>query len=480
MKKYCSSFIFVMLIIPVYLNLFGTSVYASETGLFAINARQEFGYSDSIDNNEGNFSVSLTYPKTDLENVDSTIYGWAKNVYETSKNELVFLCRINPRLSMKVNTNYQSYYIGDRYAGVEISGIKGFNGGSNEKSLIKTFNISVDGKRIISNDEILPPKMHDKVLALLQEQIISSLGENYSNRAKKLNASCLNHIVLTHKGVKVILEKGAYFPAELGTLSFVLKYDDLGEAFNLSRKYFTGVNPILPIDPSRPIIALTFDDGPGPATEKILDILEDNNARATFCVLGNRVSRNSATILRAFQNGNEIIGHSWDHKELTKLNYAGIVSQLVDTNNAIFDITGTMPAFHRPPYGAINNNVKKASEELNMAMVNWSIDPYDWKSKDALAVYEEIMGSVENGSIILCHDIHDSTGEAMEMVIPELIARGYQLVSVSELLNFGENTVEPGMLYRQIENLQLAYATTIPKATKNLIHHPIRYGDELH
>ena len=479
MKKCRSVFIVVILIVSICLQPIRPSAYASEISYAATNPNQEFGYGNSLIDKEAGLSASIAYPRTDLENVDASISGWINNLYESSKKELAFLRRISPRLTMEINTDYNSYHIGDRYAGIEIYGTKGLNTTGTDKSIVKTFNISIDGKRIISNNEILSNRYHDKVLALLREQIISSIGAQYSIQAKKLSSSCLNHILLTHKGVKVILEKGVYFPAELGTLSFVLEYDDLGEAFNLSRKYFTGVNPILPIDSSRPIVALTFDDGPGNATEKILDILEDHNARATFCVLGNRVALNSSTVLRAFKNGNEIIGHSWDHKELTRLNYAGITTQLVDTNNAIFKVTGQMPSLHRPPYGAINNNVKKASEDLNLAMVNWSIDPYDWKSKDAQSVYDEIMGSVTNGSIILCHDIHDSTGEAMEMVIPELIARGYQLITVSELLNYGENTVEPGMLYRQAENLSLSYIPEPVAENKPLIS-PIRFSGESH
>ena len=474
MKRYCSVHIFTALIISIYLTFTLQKVYAGELIQGMDNIYQEYGYSESIFNQNINFSASLTYPRTELENVDSFISNWANNLYETSRKEISFLRRITPRFLMTINTNYNSYFIGERYAGIEIFGTKGLSPGNTEKTLIKTFNISVDGKRLLTNDEILSDKMYDHVLECLREQIIHSLGEEYSLHAKKLNESALNNIVLTHKGIKVILERDTCFPGEPGLLSFVIRYDDLGEAFKLSRKYFTGINPILPIDPRRPIIALTFDDGPAKTTEKILDILEANNARATFCVLGNRIGleHNEARILRAYQGGNEIIGHSWNHKQLTKLTYDEIKKQLEDTNNAIFNITGTMPTLHRPPYGSVNDNVKKASLDLNLAMVNWSIDPYDWKTKDAEATYKAIMGSVKNGSIILCHDIHESTGEAMERVIPELIAQGYQLVSVSELLTFGGNTIEPGELYRHAENLSLSY-------TSYIAYYPTSSCDEL-
>jgi peptidoglycan/xylan/chitin deacetylase (PgdA/CDA1 family) len=190
------------------------------------------------------------------------------------------------------------------------------------------------------------------------------------------------------------------------------------------------------------MIALTFDDGPSEHTEKILDLLEQYNSRATFCVLGNRVDRYAETIKRAAEMGCEVVGHSWDHKYLTKLTPDGIREELTSTNQALYDATGYWPPYYRPPYGAMNDAVREVTIELNLSMLLWSIDPRDWQSRNADEICAIINDKARDGGIIICHDIYGSTVEAMERAIPGLIDMGYQLVTVSELL--GGRTIEPG------------------------------------
>ena len=206
------------------------------------------------------------------------------------------------------------------------------------------------------------------------------------------------------------------------------------------------INP--DIDPSRPMVALTFDDGPSMYTPDILDILERNNCRATFCVIGNLVDKRSDMVRRAFELGCEIIGHSWDHRNFTKLKAETIKQQLRDTTTAINAVTGYSPMLYRPPLGAYDDKVMRASAELGYALVNWSVDSRDWSRKDAKKVYNGIMNDVFDRSIILCHDLYASTVEAVERVIPDLLAEGYQLVTVSELLYYSDITPVPGKLYR--------------------------------
>ena len=193
----------------------------------------------------------------------------------------------------------------------------------------------------------------------------------------------------------------------------------------------------------KPMIALTFDDGPGLATDRILNTLKENNAVATFFVIGNRVGSNKETLLKAVANGNEIAGHSWDHKNLTNLSDARVRTDLKSTDDAIYRTLGFRSKLFRPPYGSINSRVARIAGEEGFAAINWSVDPQDWRYKNANTVYNSIMSNVREGSIILAHDIHGTTATAMERVIPELIKRGYRLVTVSELL--GE--IEPGKIY---------------------------------
>ena len=195
------------------------------------------------------------------------------------------------------------------------------------------------------------------------------------------------------------------------------------------------------------LISLTFDDGPRRHTERLLDILERNNTRATFFVIGNLVEPGRNTIARAAKIGNEIAGHSWTHPNLARLSDQQIAEQIRSTSTAIESVVGFFPHIYRPPFGSINHNVQRVSGELGYSIVNWTVDTLDWHYLNANVVYRTIMNNVKNGDIILLHDIHATTINAMELVIPNLIAKGFKLVTVSELLTYKYGKLEPGIVY---------------------------------
>jgi len=145
--------------------------------------------------------------------------------------------------------------------------------------------------------------------------------------------------------------------------------------------------------------------------------------------------------------GCEIICHAWEHSDLTKLSKRAIKKQLYNTIAAIASVTGSVTEMFRPPYGYYDEKVVKVARKLGLSMVNWSVDPKDWECHDADMIYSSIMNEVKEGDIILCHDVYDSTAKAMSRVIPDLIAQGYELVTVSELLLSKYGELEPGRMY---------------------------------
>jgi len=201
------------------------------------------------------------------------------------------------------------------------------------------------------------------------------------------------------------------------------------------------------IDPTKPFVALTFDDGPSEYTTHILDTLHQYGGRATFFPSGNRVAENEGKIRRASHMGCEIISHAWDHKDLTKLSGRAIKKQLFDSVAAIAKVTGNVSLMFRPPYGYTNKRVEKVALKLGLSIVKWSLDPRDWESLNADAIYNYIANNIKNGDIILCHDLYDTTAEAMCRLIPELVERECQLVTVSELLLYIHGNIEPGKIY---------------------------------
>ncbi len=186
-------------------------------------------------------------------------------------------------------------------------------------------------------------------------------------------------------------------------------------------------------------VALTFDDGPSASvTPKVLDILKRHHVRATFFVLGESVVRNKSIVARAAAEGHEIASHSWNHPHLNKMSQEQVISQMDRTAAAIREATGSEPALMRPPYGATNRTLGgMLMARYGTPSVLWDVDTVDWKHPGVNVVIRRAVGEARNGSIILLHDIHASTLAAVEGVVEGLTARGFQLVTVSELIRMG-------------------------------------------
>jgi len=207
------------------------------------------------------------------------------------------------------------------------------------------------------------------------------------------------------------------------------------------------MNTILEAE-KKPMIALTFDDGPSEFTKTIVDILEQNGVRATFFILGEKAEYLQNIILYAFKNGNEIASHTWSHVPLTGLSNKEIKESIQATNAVIEKITGIPPlSFYRPPYGLVNQRVANASAEVGYSIVGWTVDPEEWKHQNINLIYNHIMDYAEENSIILLHDIFAVMPSVVKLVIPALISKGYQLVTISELLHHVYGELKPGIMY---------------------------------
>lgn len=189
------------------------------------------------------------------------------------------------------------------------------------------------------------------------------------------------------------------------------------------------------IDPARPMVALTFDDGPdGTCSDQLLDILEEHHALATFFEVGRNVAACPEPVSRMAEMGCEIGSHSNAHKDLSKLRKSTLLRDL-DTADEAFAAAGVpVPTLVRPPYGAVNKTVKFAT---GRAMVTWTVDTEDWRSRDAQTVIDYVKNYGDlDGEIILMHSIYESTVEATAVLVPWLQEQGYQLVTVTELLAY--------------------------------------------
>ena len=191
------------------------------------------------------------------------------------------------------------------------------------------------------------------------------------------------------------------------------------------------------------VIALTFDDGPGPYTAHLLDILDQYGAKATFFLIGSKVS-GQASIVRSIQaRGHQLGNHSWSHPELPKLPVDQIASEIDRTNEAIRQATGITPSILRPPYGAVNGVVLEQLRLRGMSSILWSVDTRDWADRNSQIVCSRAVAGARPGAIILMHDIHQTSVGAVPCILSALKQQGYSFVTVQGLLG---NTT-PGVGY---------------------------------
>jgi len=423
------------------------------------HATIEFGETDAIINNHPPLFAHIRFPYSG-NLFDQTIEYWAQKTYAAAKVEIEELRKTDSSAEGEINIHFDSYVYDERYVGIALRGFFIHSHMTHPKDIIHTFNIDLSRDAFLDNSDIIDPAHHEEVLDLLREKIL----DEYPNTAAFLDdmdERWLTWLTISADGITVVLESSVLFPNDLGLLTVTLPYDELGSGLALGAEKEPEPPieeaPVLPgfiplkkaghIDPSKPMVALTFDDGPSQHTLHILDLLEQYEVRATFFTIGNLLDSRGDIVVRAVNLGCEIIGHSWDHRDLTRLTEDQIKRQILDTNAAVEAITGVETRMFRPPYGAVNDRLKKVSHELGFAIINWSVDPKDWRDRNADTVASAIMRNVHDRAIILSHDLYGTTAQAMERVIPELIAQGYQLVTVSELLSFQYDELEAGKVY---------------------------------
>ncbi len=245
------------------------------------------------------------------------------------------------------------------------------------------------------------------------------------------------------------LDKKKYYLKDDGTRATGTLYlDGKGYYFKKDGVYDpdTYIRP-LP-DPKKPMVALTFDDGPGAYTTRLLNCLKNNNAVATFFLVGSSVPSYPNAIKQMAAQGCEIGSHSYSHPAFTTLSSAGRQSQVQRTSAAIRNACGKNPTVFRLPYGDGHSSSYVLSD-LGLPSIYWSIDTRDWANTgNPQHTINAVLGSVRDGDIVLMHDIHHSSVVAAETIIPALIKRGYQLVTVSELAKYkGNTTLQAGRTY---------------------------------
>ncbi|NMB01205.1 MAG: polysaccharide deacetylase family protein [Firmicutes bacterium] len=197
--------------------------------------------------------------------------------------------------------------------------------------------------------------------------------------------------------------------------------------------------PIYDVHTTEKRVAISFDATWGTElTDEILEILETHQITTTFFLAGNWVDKHPDYVVKIAAAGHEIGNHSYSHPHMNSLSEQGIAYELQKNEHMIKDLTGQRTTLFRPPFGEYNNQVITVASSLGYHTIQWSVDSLDWKNLSSNQIYDRVMSQIKPGSIVLFHNAAPGTPGAIRRLIPDLLAQGYEIVKVSELLHQGD------------------------------------------
>ncbi|WP_273850629.1 polysaccharide deacetylase family protein [Guptibacillus spartinae] len=304
--------------------------------------------------------------------------------------------------------------------------------GSSENH-VKVFTVDANHNRLKISDLLTSyGKTLENVRATLEKQLKQNDQYNkelIDQRLSELLSAPDSWNWLAHEGSLIFyMEKSNLTENGEGPIEIKLPLEEENTAATAERE-----PPLL--KPGEKYVALTFDDGPNPnVTPRVLKILKQHQAKATFFMLGSQVEKNPSLAAQVASAGHEIGNHTDQHMNLTKLGESRIQKEFQSSTQKIQDATGEAPTLIRPPYGAINSEVEEVASRNGASLILWSVDSLDWKSKNVDAINQVVNKEVVSGSIILLHDVHPTTADALPRLLTTLEDEGYHFLTVSQLL----------------------------------------------
>lgn len=377
---------------------------------------------------DSNIKLAINYPITNIKQIDNLISNYIDDIYNNFKNDY-----INNTAELNISYSFNEL---DKYISISLTTFISSNALAHPLNEIYTIVYDKSKKRVLKLGDLLNEDEIEKEIPRLKKQL--------DNKYKE----CLIKEMVESRISKELTNYQLFLLNENNITIFFNPYDitsgncniiSINIPIKLSNQKSEDTASIIPdiieFDYSKPTIALTFDDGPSKYTKKIIDLLKKYNAPSTFFVIGNKVEIYKDTIKLMYKNGNEIANHSYDHKWLTRLDDEDFFEQINKTQNAVKKVTGFTPKLLRPTYGSINNKIRKNSK---LDIIMWDVDTRDWEIKNAKKIANKALASIEDGDIILMHDVYERTYRALEIMLPKLKEQGFQFVTVSKLKQIKE------------------------------------------
>lgn len=393
------------------------------------------------------FSYLLQYPKTGSPNIDSRIETIVSDIRNAFDSEYMIAESIDgdedvtPNKDTLLKIGYETYLTEETKLTLVLWE-------THEAEVLKTpfvrihmhhFNLETDAE--IHAEDLMWKDFRENASRYTQNYFTSTKPYDkaiFGNYASILapDAGRFDRFALTEEGVLFYFDRYDVFPGSYGIVKLTIPYEEM-----ITKEppapvvEETPTEPEPPAEPEKPkkMVAFTYDDGPNPiATNAILDTLEKYNAKATFFDLGYLVERYPTVAKRELAIGCEVGSHSYDHANFNKLTNQQIAADLAKTDAAFRNAIGKSPALFRPPYGNCDSRVK---EQIPMPIYLWSVDTLDWKSRNAAEIVKQVKAAGNlDGKVILMHGIYGSTAEATAQLVPYLQEQGYELVTLSELM----------------------------------------------
>ncbi|MCI8496682.1 MAG: polysaccharide deacetylase family protein [Clostridiales bacterium] len=448
---------------------------------------KDAGTEQTLTDQQENYAYGVSFPAFDQEKVDSLVREQTQKLIDRFQNQVsAYSARSHGRrASLKVD--YQDHLVGDHIAALLLKVQTDIPGDSFNTQILPFLFDLTTGKQLTYND-FFNDQSQDSVFKQVLSHFPSSdsalavTADEFSDLFRS-DSGAVSNFVLSGDNVVFYYDSPSLFISRSGQLAISVPISELDGQMKVDQNGNAKKPPEKPqppkqdqskpkpkpepeessavspppapkpkpqpgtVDPSKLMVALTFDDGPSNVTPRILNTLEQYHARATFFVLGSQVKGYHAHMQRALSLGCEIGNHTTSHASLPGLDLDSLASQIGGNNQRICDYISQSPTLLRPPYGATNDTVRA---NAGMPLILWNIDTEDWKSRNAQSVINRALDHVKDGDIILMHDLYGSTADACETIIPELISRGFQLVTVSEMAQAKGVALENGKLYYSI------------------------------
>lgn len=437
MKKYKKHHLKLTLFGKIFFSFLMIALVAPFTIL--INTKNQFYEKEENEK----YTIEIEYPKLKNENVVKL----TKEYIDEKKQEF-----INEIEGLDNSENFQydfktSYEINedDSQVGVHLT-IFEYTGGAHYIREDKSYYYDkADAQLIDITDFLEEEDSLDKLSNLAYYYVMQYSRDNnlgFDSEMVKLGLGNdpinFEHFKFTDKGLELLFPPYQVASYAAGEVNITVPYDELVGV--IKKEYLKNIsindmeNQItkrnLKEFSNKKLIAFTFDDGPSFNTNKLLDNLDKYDARVTFFVLGSRVNQYSKTLKKAHEMGNLIASHTYNHKNLFKLDKFQITSEIRDTNDAIKKVIGRDTFYLRPPYGNINSDIKKLA---NMYTILWDLDTEDWKYKDKMRISNYIVENAHDGAIVLLHDLYETSVDGALDAMERLKKQGYAFVTIEEM-----------------------------------------------